>query len=558
MKLRPFLFVLLLLLAILLPVRPAQSAPDGWEVLAPGIGYQKFFVSGPNNVFVARMDRNQADVTLETMIARGHLYGTSVNDRETVSDMAVRYDQAINYWGEGNDNPYWGTRNKVVVAINGSFFDPYTGIPWGGMVQSGWYAKRFDTCVSGSRGSGFGWTMDRGAFIGQSVSHIANKQLITFGDGSTLKFQGINRPRGSNELVVYTPQYDSNTHTDNSGVEVLVELSRPALIVNQANQTTGIVRKVVQNQGSSLIPFNYIVLSATGDAKTTLLAKAGDGTPIGISQEIKSYEFGCGTSLQLDWTKTYASLDGSFYFLRDGVVFPYADDGQATARQPRTAIAFNNNYIYFVVVDGRDTGNSIGMSMAELGTFLRDRPEIQATNAVNQDGGGSSTMWVNGVVVNNTYCNNVYCTAKLFVPRITSGTGQQSAPEIPPAAEAADELNLPMAATAVMNNPDVAYSADILQRLVANGMMMVVVEPFTQSAAFMAGDTVKTTDNVNLRLGPGTNYTRIVTISNGSQGVVLDDMNDVNGVLAKGLHWWKVKFGTYTGWMAGEFLTKVP
>ena len=115
-----------------------------------------------------------------------------------------------------------------------------------------------------------------------------------------------------------------------------------------------------------------------------------------------------------------------------------------------------------------------------------------------------------------------------------------------------------MAATAVMNNPDVAYSADILQRLVANGIMMVVVEPITQSVALAPGDAIQTTDNVNLRLGPGTNYSRILTVQSGDQGVVLDDMNNLNGVLAKGLHWWKVRFGSNTGWMAEEFLVKLP
>ena len=36
------------------------------------------------------------------------------------------------------------------------------------MVQSGWYAKRFDDLGGGS---GFAWKLDRSAFIGECVDH---------------------------------------------------------------------------------------------------------------------------------------------------------------------------------------------------------------------------------------------------------------------------------------------------------------------------------------------------------------------------------------------------
>ena len=47
---------------------------------------------------------------------------------------------------------------------------------------------------------------------------------------------------------------------------------------------------------------------------------------------------------------------------------------------------------------------SVGMSIHELAVFARDT--LGATWGVAQDGGGSSTMVINGQVVNNTFCNN--------------------------------------------------------------------------------------------------------------------------------------------------------
>ena len=71
--------------------------------------------------------------------------------------------------------------------------------------------------------------------------------------------------------------------------------------------------------------------------------------------------------------------------------------GRATASNPRTAIAVIDELHYlFVVSDGR-TNESEGLSLYELAAFLQSRG---AQTAYNLDGGGSSTMVFNGLVVN--------------------------------------------------------------------------------------------------------------------------------------------------------------
>jgi hypothetical protein len=73
----------------------------------------------------------------------------------------------------------------------------------------------------------------------------------------------------------------------------------------------------------------------------------------------------------------------------------------------RTAVAYNDQYIFFIVVDGRDDDHSKGMTIRQLAEFSKNT--LGASYGIAQDGGGSSTMVVSGQVVNNTYCNNVDC-----------------------------------------------------------------------------------------------------------------------------------------------------
>ena len=66
--------------------------------------------------------------------------------------------------------------------------------------------------------------------------------------------------------------------------------------------------------------------------------------------------------------------------------------------QPRTAVGvIDENHLVFVVVDGRDDGYSRGATLPELAQIMLD---LGATTAYNLDGGGSSTMYFNGEVIN--------------------------------------------------------------------------------------------------------------------------------------------------------------
>ena len=77
--------------------------------------------------------------------------------------------------------------------------------------------------------------------------------------------------------------------------------------------------------------------------------------------------------------------------------------GKAMGSNPRTAIGIIDNLHYvFVVSDGR-TSSDVGLSLYQLAEFMKDK--LNVTTAYNLDGGGSSTMYFNGKVINNPTTN---------------------------------------------------------------------------------------------------------------------------------------------------------
>jgi exopolysaccharide biosynthesis protein len=73
--------------------------------------------------------------------------------------------------------------------------------------------------------------------------------------------------------------------------------------------------------------------------------------------------------------------------------------GNAEARHPRTAVGFSrdSSTLLLLTVDGRSE-NSGGMTLVELADMMR---ELGAWQAMNFDGGGSTTMVIDGKVVNH-------------------------------------------------------------------------------------------------------------------------------------------------------------
>jgi len=72
--------------------------------------------------------------------------------------------------------------------------------------------------------------------------------------------------------------------------------------------------------------------------------------------------------------------------------------------QPRTGVGIiANNHFVFIVVDGRSKGYSRGVTLTEFAEMFK---ALGCSTAYNLDGGGSSTMYFMGRVVNNPLGKN--------------------------------------------------------------------------------------------------------------------------------------------------------
>ena len=106
-------------------------------------------------------------------------------------------------------------------------------------------------------------------------------------------------------------------------------------------------------------------------------------------------------------TRTEPSIIGSGpMMLQDGQRIDMGTGAFVTLRHPRTAIGTSDNKVYLVTVDGRSKGNSLGVNLNELANILK---WLGAENALNLDGGGSTTMYIEGQPENgivNRPCDN--------------------------------------------------------------------------------------------------------------------------------------------------------
>ena len=478
----------------------AQTPAAHWEDVAPGISYGHMELPGPIKVFMARADRSKNTWTIDSMTSMGTIKGGT----ETVPDMVKRYDDTVTWDGK---------RYEIKAAINGDYFNVrdrnrLIGYAFGGQVLAGWYAKRY-----GDDGglSGFFWTADRKCAIGGDVHNGPKLQHVLFADKTEMNINALNDNRGPDELALYTSHWDGTTGTDNRGVEVLVRMNEPLAINPKDPGNPGVILSVAKNTGSTPIPFDCVVLSATGTAAKQLLQHAKVGEPVHFRMRVEDVGVERIGLKPADWHNVWGSIGDTQNLVVNGVVTKQweakaaklAAEGKphgSVAHDPRTGIAFNKDYIYFIVVDGR-TEESHGMTFTQLGEFCKN--ELNADFAVNQDGGGSSLLWIDGQIKN-----------------VPSDRKQ--------------------------DDKDAKGGKPGIPRRVANGYMMTLVHPPQFSKILKAGSKVTAKAELELKLGPGSQYGPAGKVASGTAGEILKHRLD--GVFAKGENWWQVKFGDAEGW----------
>ena len=109
-----------------------------------------------------------------------------------------------------------------------------------------------------------------------------------------------------------------------------------------------------------------------------------------------------GSSPQ-DWLRVQYGVSGAGLLMLDGRELTEWSDERITAgfdttRHPRTVIGTDaQGAVWLITVDGRNPAVSLGMSFTEL---QRLSNRLGLRSVLNLDGGGSTTMWVGGKIIN--------------------------------------------------------------------------------------------------------------------------------------------------------------
>jgi hypothetical protein len=216
-----------------------------------------------------------------------------------------------------------------------------------------------------------------------TMGHVTWEGVVQ-GPGGRRVLSGINRPRAGNDLVVFTPGFHETTLTDDTGTEVIIRAGR--------------LLEVRDGAGSSRIPADGFVLSAVGTTREWL-KRLSPKSKVDVKFSLKPVDRGAPNP----WPKAEDVLGAGPKLVTNGRV-DITDSREkmlptfATDRHPRTAIgALPDGRVLLMVVDGRQPGHSIGMTLDEVARFLI---ELGVTEAINLDGGGSTTMVVENTIVN--------------------------------------------------------------------------------------------------------------------------------------------------------------
>jgi uncharacterized protein YigE (DUF2233 family) len=251
------------------------------------------------------------------------------------------------------------TRSEALAAINGTYYS-YAGLPLGLVVIDG---RVLSTPLP--RRPVFAVDAAGRAWIGDAEM---SARLVT-DSGRVIPISAINRPPRIGGLALYTPEFGPLTFP-----QVLVAFVR-------GDHVTGF------SSGRPLIPHDGYALAAAESQQDLLLSLVrGEHLTLDVA---------------LSPAGTQQALQGGPRLVRNGRIYiPYGWEGFRHSfyrvRTARSAIGITaTGKILFVTVDGRTRQNS-GMNLPELAGLMRD---LGAADAMNLDGGGSTTLVVGGRVV---------------------------------------------------------------------------------------------------------------------------------------------------------------
>lgn len=363
------------------------------EKVAPGIWLTRIVDrEGPNRIRVLAVNPREA-LTLDVALANNTIPG-----RETTSSMARRHG--------------------AIAAVNGDFTVLY-GLPGEGRPVNV-FAE--DGELVGSPliwGRNFAMSFDEeSAFFGHPDFSVRLTQVdsplpwrIRYWNDPYLHEKG---------LAAYTPRgdYVINTPSNSCSARLLhTELPRRFSADQMSVEHSYVVDRVACRERRLARLGGVVVAAPRGsDWAKRIRTDLVEGETATIAWSI-------GARAVLD------TIGGNPTLIEDGVItVKPCDESYFCYRNPRTGVGIKpDGWVLLVTVDGRRT-RSVGMSPTQFARLFR---YLGATWALNMDGGGSTTMVVDGEIVNrpsDSTGERPVGSALLVLPGPDSREAQPSSP----------------------------------------------------------------------------------------------------------------------------------
>lgn len=335
---------------------------DGTNKVAEGVVYYRQNLDGPFQVSVLEVDLTR-NVNRLVAWRSGGLVTTTQQMKDA---------------GESGKN--------VVAGINADFFNFQSTLPIGNQVTDGvWVhgiiSRRAHVLVDSDQNIKFLPVSFRGTVSDRS--------------GNSVNLTGVNRHQANDQAMIYNSHYGwSNSRNDSSGVELSLRLTE-----GQKWVAGNSMRVIVQEKSYGAI---------AGGTHDHLISVGKEHSSFGFYNNVSVSD-----TLELFLGFTNASLKGitqviggGGIILRDSknvsnesIEYERISESFLTTKHPRTVVATNDSgsKLWLIAIDGRQAA-SLGMNFNDMADYLL---KLGASDAVNLDGGGSTTIAVGSQVRNS-------------------------------------------------------------------------------------------------------------------------------------------------------------
>lgn len=256
-------------------------------------------------------------------------------------------------------------REQAIIAINGGFFKPQSGVPLGALminkeVLTGPIYNRVGIAI-----------FEEGNKTSFKMTNI-NFDIKAYTKEAMIELDNINQPRMlSSYKLLYTSSWgELSPVAPNGGLNFLI----------QGNKITKISTEQIQLNGDDM------VISAPKNLADILKLNTEIYINLKLQDELKNATHIIGAG-------PYLVKDSQIY-----VDYKAQKLSAISGKNPRSAIGYKNDGTFIIVtVDGREKA-SVGMTLYELAKFMKS---LDCEYAMNFDGGSSSALFVDGKIVNN-------------------------------------------------------------------------------------------------------------------------------------------------------------